>query len=92
MRGFLSLPSPLQALTAAGGPPLAGFYQFWNAVRQILSGQAGIIRLPSYTVAALPSAADNQGGMIYVSNGTANKRFAVSDGTNWRFPDGNVVT
>lgn len=48
-------------------------------------------RLRSYTVATLPSASP-AGMLIYVSDGTANKRLAVSDGTNWRFPDGNVVS
>jgi hypothetical protein len=47
--------------------------------------------LRSYTVATLPSAA-TAGQLIYVSNGTSNKRLAVSDGTNWRFPDGAVVS
>ena len=89
---LLSLPSALQAITATGGPPLAPFYQFLDAVRRILSGQAGIIRLPSYTVSTLPSAADNQGGMIYVSNGSHSTKVAFSDGANWRFCDGNVVS
>jgi len=48
--------------------------------------------LPDYTVATLPSAANNSKCLIYVSDGTSNKRLAVSDGTNWRFPDGNVVS
>lgn len=48
--------------------------------------------LPSYTVAGLPAAGSWQGAIVYVSNGTANKRLAVSDGTNWRFPDGNIVS
>lgn len=50
------------------------------------------IKLPSYTVATLPAAATYPRVMIYVSDGTSNKRIAVSDGTNWRFPDGNVVS
>ena len=49
------------------------------------------LRLRSYTVATLPSASP-AGQLVYVSDGTANKRLAVSDGTNWRFPDGNVVS
>lgn len=49
-------------------------------------------RLPSYTVATLPSAATYVRGMIYVSDGTSNKRLAISDGINWRFPDGTVVS
>lgn len=48
--------------------------------------------LKSYTVATLPDAAKYVQGIIFVSNGTANKRLAVSDGTNWRWPDGAIVT
>jgi hypothetical protein len=47
--------------------------------------------LPSFAVGALPSAAV-AGQLLYVSNAAANKRLAISDGTNWRFPDGNIVT
>lgn len=49
------------------------------------------IQLRSYTVATLPSATTAT-QMIYVSNGTSNKRLAVSDGTNWRWPDGAIVS
>jgi len=65
---------------------------FLDATRRMLRGDGGIPRLPSYTVATLPDASDNARGLIYVSDGTSNKRLAVSDGTNWRFPDGNVVS
>lgn len=47
--------------------------------------------LRSYTVAGLPSAT-LPGQMIYVSDGSSNRRMAVSDGTNWRWPDGVVVS
>ena len=47
--------------------------------------------LRSYTVAGLPSPA-LPGQMIYVSDGSSNRRMAVSDGTNWRWPDGAVVS
>jgi len=47
--------------------------------------------LRSYTVATLPSA-NPAGQMIYVSDGASNKRLAVSDGTDWRWPDGAVVS
>lgn len=47
--------------------------------------------LRSYTVATLPSAAA-VGRLICVSNGTGNKRLAVSDGTGWRWPDGALVS
>jgi hypothetical protein len=48
-------------------------------------------RLRPYTVATLPAAAP-AGQLIYVSDGAANKRMAVSDGASWRFPDGNLVS
>jgi len=47
--------------------------------------------LRAYTVATLP-AASPAGQLIYVSNGSSNRRLAVSDGSAWRFPDGNVVS
>lgn len=70
-----------------------------NKILGRVSGGAGVVEeaglsdfiLASYTVGTLPSAAV-AGKLIYVSDGTANKRLAVSDGTNWRFPDGNVVS
>lgn len=49
--------------------------------------------LRSYTVGTLPAAGGtNTRSLIYVSDGASSKRMAVSDGTNWRFPDGNVVS
>ncbi|MDI6026602.1 DUF2793 domain-containing protein [Corticibacterium sp. UT-5YL-CI-8] len=47
--------------------------------------------LRSYTIATLPAAAP-AAQMIYVADGSANRRIAVSDGTNWRFADGNIAT
>ncbi len=49
------------------------------------------VGLRSYTVSTLPSAA-TAARLIYVSDGTSNKRLAVSDGTNWRWPDGAIVS
>ncbi|MBY0565489.1 MAG: DUF2793 domain-containing protein [Hyphomonadaceae bacterium] len=62
-----------------------------NANANVIADGAGHLRLRSYTVAGLPSATV-AGQLIYVSNGTANKRLAVSDGTNWRWPDGAIVS
>lgn len=45
------------------------------------------LRLRSYTVATLPSAATAT-EMIYVSDGAGGLRQAVSDGTTWRLPNG----
>lgn len=50
------------------------------------------LRLPTYTVATLPNVATFVQCIVYVSDGTGNKRLAVSDGTNWRFPDGAIVS
>jgi hypothetical protein len=51
---------------------------------------AGILMPRSYTVATLPTPTARR--LIYVADGAANKRLAVGDGTNFRFPDGNVVS
>ncbi|CAO3451850.1 hypothetical protein [Azospirillum argentinense] len=47
--------------------------------------------LRPYTVATLPSAATSD-RLISVSNGSSNRRLAISDGTNWRWPDGTIVS
>jgi hypothetical protein len=60
--------------------------------RAIADLQTQPVKLPSYTVATVPTAGLWPGCLIYVSDGTSNKRLAVSDGTNWRFPDGNVIS
>lgn len=83
---------PSRASVAGDIPASPPFYQFFDALWRMLRGVGGIVILPSYTVATVPSAADFARGLIYVSDGTGNKRLAVSDGTNWRFPDGNIVS
>lgn len=62
-----------------------------RVVGEAVAGSA-IPILSSYTVATLPSAATHARGLIYVSDGTSNQRLAISDGTNWRFPSGSVVS
>lgn len=49
------------------------------------------LQLPTYTVATLPSPLTFARCIAFVSDGTANKRLAVSDGVGWRWPDGNLV-
>jgi hypothetical protein len=44
----------------------------------------GAMRVKSYTVATLPSAAAGAGQMIYVSDETGGAVLAFSDGTSWR--------
>lgn len=70
-------------VTSTGNIQVGGGNTVISSARHIL--------LRSYTVATLPSASP-AAQMIYVSNGTSNKRLAVSDGTNWRWPDGAIVS
>jgi hypothetical protein len=49
-------------------------------------------QLPSYTVSTLPSASTYVRCLIYVSDGSGDRRLAVSDGSSWRWPDGAVVS
>lgn len=50
-------------------------------------------KIPTYTVATVPSAATaGAGAIIYVSNGLAGApTVAVSDGTNWKSAAGTTV-
>lgn len=59
---------------------------------QLLALLSGPVVQPSYTVGTLPDAATYMNSTIYVSDGTSNKRLAVSDGVQWRWPDGAIVT
>lgn len=69
----------------------------YNRLNSLLAGDGtekatAPVLLKSYTVATVPSASKYKQGIIYVSDGTSNKRLAVSDGTNWRWPDGAIVS
>ncbi len=56
-----------------------------------LLGQA--ILFPEYTVATVPTASDNDNGVIIVSNETGGRTLATSDGTDWRrVSDGAVIS
>ncbi|MCO5159995.1 MAG: DUF2793 domain-containing protein [Mesorhizobium sp.] len=61
-----------------------------NGANTVVTGDRHFV-LRSYTVAELPSAT-LPGQIVYVSDGSSNRRMAVSDGTNWRWPDGAVVS
>jgi hypothetical protein len=85
--------------TATGAPPQITAQGTDANVALLLLGkgtgpvQAGSpLQLPPFTVATLPPAATYPRCMIYVSDGIANKRLAISDGTAWRWPDGLVVS
>ncbi|MBW6400897.1 hypothetical protein KPL78_23760 [Roseomonas sp. HJA6] len=84
---------------AAGGTPRLSVQGLdTDAHLQLTPKGAGYVestaplRLATYTVSTLPSAAGFARCLVFVSDGTSNKRFAVSDGTNWRWPDGAVVS
>jgi hypothetical protein len=64
----------------------------WQFRAEVMARFAEPVYLPAYTVATLPAASAWPQCLVYVSDGTGNKRLGVSDGTNWRFPDGNVVS
>jgi len=53
-----------------------------SQLNNLVLGQS--VRLPVYTVATLPPAANNLGGQIFVSNESGGAVPAFSDGTNWR--------
>jgi hypothetical protein len=56
------------------------------------NGFVGEIKVPTYAVAGVPSAAtEGAGAVIYVSNGAAGSPIlAFSDGTNWKRVDTNA--
>lgn len=50
------------------------------------------LRIASYTLLTIPLAGLSAQCIVYVSNGAGNKRLAISDGTNWYWPDGSVIS
>lgn len=104
--GFWTTPSPSTTLTLQWKMgPTGAWYPIedgtknlgtsTNRIGKINAVEAsfdGPVKLASYTTTTLPNAATYAQCMIYVSNGASNKRLAVSDGTNWRWPDGAIVS
>lgn len=101
---FTEQPPPLLDASIArfdtGGHPTIAQVQYEQRLQQYLKRFVTALSpliLPSYTVAQLNGgvvlpATTYPGGVVFVSNGTGNKRLAISDGTIWRFPDGAAVT
>ncbi|CAO3426702.1 hypothetical protein [Azospirillum argentinense] len=97
--GTDDMPGRLLFLTTAdGGTIPAERFRIDNTGALTHRGGATVIvdanshlGLRPYTVATLPSAAAAD-RLISVSNGSSNRRLAISDGTNWRWPDGAVVS
>lgn len=74
--------------TGPGGRLTTAGFTYFYAIEEIQDALIDSVHLPSYTVATLPSAADNWGtdfaGLVYVSNASGGAITAFSDGTNWR--------
>jgi hypothetical protein len=51
----------------------------------------GPLSLSVYSKTALPNAADYPFALIALSDGTANKHVAISNGTAWYYLDGSAV-
>ena len=66
-----------------------GDLQMGGANTVVTSTRHPVLR--SYTVATLPVASP-EGQLIYVADGSGGKRLAISDGADWRFADGTMVS
>ena len=93
-----NIPGRFVVALASSSGGLAERFRVGNDGTQYVNGATIVdssarLRLQSYTVATLPSAATVAAGtLVYVSNGASNKRLAVCDGAAWRWPDGAVVS
>lgn len=59
-----------------------------NSTNGFVGDVVGLVQLPTYTVAAAPSAAGIAGSIAYVSDGAAGDPIlAFSDGTDWKRSD-----
>jgi len=55
------------------------------------TGAGGTMKLASYLKTAMPPAASNTGGLIYVSDAATGATVAYSNGTNWLRVDTSAV-
>lgn len=63
----------------------------WGGNAVVVLDASGLLSLRSFTVATMPTASP-AGRLAYVADGASNRRLAVSDGANWRWPDGTLVS
>ena len=72
------------------------WFKIWLSAAQAQTARVSAVGrpvlLPTFTVANLPDPYKWVQCAIYVSDGTSNKRLAVSNGSVWKFPDGNTVS
>lgn len=85
------------AASVAAAPQVVGQWAQAGGTVHVATGTASAsdwralaFALRSYTVSTLPSPSPAM-QTAYVSNGAGNRRFAISDGAAWRWPDGTVV-
>jgi len=77
-------PPPLQEnITGISGRAIQTWALWFETLYRALNGSAPL-KLSSYTVSTLPSAANYEANITYVSNETGGATIAFSDGTNWR--------
>lgn len=81
---LMSLKQAVELLTGQIDSPLKAVL--------VRDANTGPVRLPRFLVSTVPAPADWQGAVIYVSDGIASQRLAISDGTYWRWPDGTIVS
>lgn len=94
------LPVQFSAADYDGTGPTANLFAYFNRAmslamfRLFKNGPVKFpTQMPSYLKTALPSAADNTGCMIFVTNDVGGAVPAFSDGTNWRrVTDRNVIS
>ena len=82
---------PLRLVPASDVTSIAAFVQ--RSSYETASSFLQPVRLPSYTVATLPSASSFARSQIWVSDESGGAQPAYSDGSNWRrYSDGAVVS
>jgi hypothetical protein len=59
--------------------------------QKLLETIQSALNVTIYTVATVPTATDNEGQIIYVSDETGGATLAFSDGTDWRRVQDRVV-
>ena len=88
-----SNPPTLTILQFPAAAPLDGteLVPVWQVSGTSRTTAAQLRSLPQYTLANLPSPATWAGSLAYLINGSSNRHLVISDGTSWRFPDGNLA-
>lgn len=81
--GGLTLGQTIQLLSQADLDAHTALTNPHNTSYDNLVAPSTPIRLPVFTTATRPAAGTFTGGLIFVSDASANEKVQVSDGTNW---------